>query len=60
MKCKDVPGWDTKKCCVSCHEDSNMGYPTSWIILNGEIVEVCCQCALFYEETGKHNDNATT
>lgn len=53
--CKNVPGWDTNKCCISCHEDyEEMNYPLcNHIVGDNEYEEICCTAAQYLTENSK-------
>lgn len=52
--CEEVPGWDTKNCCTSCHDDwAIYGFDPISLEINGEEYHVCCECSNWYNETHK-------
>lgn len=49
MDCGIVPGFDTKDCCISCHEDAELGYDLGCTIYTGEGQrKVCCKAAMLH------------
>lgn len=43
--CEDVDPENKIRCCASCHEDDEYGYPLIEKEIDGEEYEVCCAIA---------------
>lgn len=48
--CHLVPGWDTAKCCSSCHWDADDGYEPCEVEVKGKTMTVCCAVAVWWRE----------
>lgn len=54
--CHEVDGWDTSKCCTSCHaEAEEIGREPVEMFYQGRQLFVCCTCAEYVSSLGGKN-----
>ena len=51
LECNEVPGWNTKECCPSCHEDAaEAGIEACAIEIDNNDLQVCCKVVEDYNK----------